>query len=74
MAAAASVYLSRNVVIALLSLHSWKTLMKNWLMDYASIIDVKASSTLSDRISKAANKILKVFCCVLYLLVNTLLN
>ncbi|XP_057515701.1 protein RST1 isoform X2 [Amaranthus tricolor] len=59
MAVAASLYLSRNVVIALLSLHSWKTLMKNWLMDYASIIDVKASSTPSDRMSKAANKILK---------------
>ncbi|XP_056699417.1 protein RST1 isoform X3 [Spinacia oleracea] len=56
---AASLYLSRNIVIALISLQSWKSFMQNWLNEYTSTLDVKASSTPLDKISKAAHNILK---------------
>ncbi|KAH9602275.1 hypothetical protein KSS87_015436 [Heliosperma pusillum] len=55
-----SLHLSRNTLLALLSLQSWKSLMKRWLKDYNCVL-VKASSTVFDRTSKAANDILKRF-------------
>ncbi|XP_048498933.1 protein RST1 isoform X3 [Beta vulgaris subsp. vulgaris] len=56
---AASIYLSRSIFIALLSLHSWKTFMQNWMDKYILVLDVKASSTSLDKTSKAANNIMK---------------
>ncbi|KAK9734980.1 hypothetical protein RND81_04G175300 [Saponaria officinalis] len=53
-----SLDLSRNTLLAHLSLQSWKSLMKRWLKDYNSVL-VKASSTVIDKTSKAANDILK---------------
>ncbi|XP_074292978.1 protein RST1-like isoform X1 [Silene latifolia] len=53
-----SLHLSRNTLLALLSLQSWKSLMKRWLKDYNCVL-VKASSAVFDRTSKAANDILK---------------
>ncbi|XP_021714908.1 protein RST1-like isoform X2 [Chenopodium quinoa] len=56
---AASLTLSRNIFIALLSLQSWKSFMQNWLHKYTSVLVVKASTSPLDKISKAANNILK---------------
>uniref|UniRef100_A0A803MT51 DUF3730 domain-containing protein n=1 Tax=Chenopodium quinoa TaxID=63459 RepID=A0A803MT51_CHEQI len=55
----ASLYLSRNILIALLSLQSWKSFMQNWLHKYTSVLVVKASTSPLDKISEAANIILK---------------
>ncbi|GMH24228.1 hypothetical protein Nepgr_026071 [Nepenthes gracilis] len=56
---AASLHLSRNIVIALLSQQSWKPFMQRWMRDYIRFLDVKAPSTIMDKTSKAANDILK---------------
>ncbi|KAL9224942.1 hypothetical protein vseg_000919 [Gypsophila vaccaria] len=55
----ASLDLSRNTLLAHLSLQSWKSLMNRWLKDYNSVL-VKASSTVLDKTLKAASDILKV--------------
>jgi len=59
---AASLHLSRNTVLALLSLRSWKTFMQCWLKNYVLNLDLKGSLTMLDKTSKAANDILKVGC------------
>ncbi|KAL5864319.1 hypothetical protein ACOSQ3_001833 [Xanthoceras sorbifolium] len=56
---AASLQLSRNIFVALLSLQSWKSFMCRWLRANVFLIDAKAESIALDRTSKAANDILK---------------
>lgn len=57
---AASLQLSRNILIALLSLNSWKPFMQRWMRDSVILLDAKAPSTLLDKASNAANGIFKV--------------
>ncbi|KAI8028996.1 Protein RST1 [Camellia lanceoleosa] len=57
---AASLQLSRNILIALLSLQSWKPFMQRWLRACVTFLDAKAPSTVLDKTSKAANGILKI--------------
>ncbi|GAB2229778.1 hypothetical protein Drorol1_Dr00014033 [Drosera rotundifolia] len=54
-----SLQLSRNVIMALISLQSWKPFMQRWLSAYLSFLDKDPSSKTLDRTSKAANDILK---------------
>ncbi|CAN1347180.1 Protein RST1 [Linum perenne] len=56
---AASLQLSRNIFVALLSLESWKSFMSRWMNANVSSLDVKTSSIRVDKASKAANDILK---------------
>lgn len=57
---ATSLQLSRNVFIALISLQSWKAFMRRWLRADILFFDAKAPSISLDKITKAANDILKV--------------
>ncbi|XP_058188186.1 protein RST1 isoform X3 [Rhododendron vialii] len=57
---AASLQLSRNILIALLSLQSWKPFMQRWMRDSVILFDAKATSTALDKASKAANGIFKI--------------
>ncbi|KAL6551467.1 hypothetical protein OROGR_007621 [Orobanche gracilis] len=52
----ASLHLSKNLFLALLSLQSWKTFMQRW---YRSVLEANVHGTGSDKILKAANGILK---------------
>ncbi|KAL6518807.1 hypothetical protein OROHE_017560 [Orobanche hederae] len=52
----ASLHLSRNLFLALLSLQSWKTFMQRW---YRSVLEANVHGTVLDKILKAANGILK---------------
>ncbi|KAL9254781.1 RST1-like protein [Drosera capensis] len=54
-----SLQLSRNVIMALISLQSWKPFMQRWLSAYLSFLDKDPSSKTLDKTSKAANDILK---------------
>ncbi|XP_039008484.1 protein RST1 isoform X2 [Hibiscus syriacus] len=56
---AASLQLSRNTFVALLSLESWKAFVRCWMRANILSIDAKASVIVSDKTSKAANGILK---------------
>ncbi|KAD2393676.1 hypothetical protein E3N88_40653 [Mikania micrantha] len=56
---AASLQLSRNIIVALLSLQSWKPFLKHWLQGCITLMDAKASSSVLDTTSKAADDILK---------------
>ncbi|KAF4381599.1 hypothetical protein F8388_021227 [Cannabis sativa] len=56
---AASLPLSRNIYVALLSLQSWKTFMQRWLRADILYVDAKAPSISLEKTTKAANDILK---------------
>uniref|UniRef100_A0A2P2K6W6 Protein RST1 isoform X1 n=1 Tax=Rhizophora mucronata TaxID=61149 RepID=A0A2P2K6W6_RHIMU len=56
---AASLQLSRNIFVALLSLQSWKSFMGRWIRANVLCLDTKASAIASDKTTKAANDILK---------------
>ncbi|KAL7251199.1 hypothetical protein ACSBR1_013098 [Camellia fascicularis] len=56
----ASLQLSRHILIAVLSLQSWKPFMQHWLRACVTFLDAKAPSTVLDKTSKAANGILKI--------------
>lgn len=56
---AASLQLSRNTFVALLSLQSWKSFMRRWIRANMLSLDAKVSSVALDRPSKAAHDILK---------------
>ncbi|KAJ6775784.1 FOCADHESIN FAMILY MEMBER [Salix koriyanagi] len=56
---AASLQLSRNIFIALLSLQSWKSFMQRWIRANIASLDAKAPSVSLDKTSKAATDILK---------------
>ena len=57
---ASSLQLSRNILVALITLQSWKSFMQRWMKVQLMLLDAKAHSTVLDRTSKAANNILKV--------------
>ncbi|KAL4581590.1 hypothetical protein LXL04_006113 [Taraxacum kok-saghyz] len=56
---AESLQLSRNIIVALVSLQSWKPFLQNWLRDCVVLLDVKKPSNVLDTTSKAADDILK---------------
>ena len=64
---AASLLLSRNILVALMALQSWKSFMRRWMRAYFLFHDAKAQSNVKDKTSKAASDILKVEYCVLSL-------
>ncbi|XP_010555953.1 PREDICTED: protein RST1 [Tarenaya hassleriana] len=55
----ASLQLSRNIAIALISLQSMKSFMRRWMRANIIFIDATAADISSDKTSKAASKILK---------------
>uniref|UniRef100_A0A0D3EK24 DUF3730 domain-containing protein n=1 Tax=Oryza barthii TaxID=65489 RepID=A0A0D3EK24_9ORYZ len=58
---AESMYISRNMVVALLALHSWKSFVSNWMQAVIACLDTKESSKLN-KASKAADDIFKILC------------
>ncbi|GAV70241.1 DUF3730 domain-containing protein [Cephalotus follicularis] len=56
---AASLQLSRNIFVALLSVQSWETFVRRWMRANVLSLDAKGPSVMLDRTSKAANDILK---------------
>lgn len=56
----ASLQLSRNSLIALLSMQSWKPFMQRWMKDCVTLLGVKPSSTVLDKSVEIANSILKI--------------
>ncbi|KAL0351037.1 UNVERIFIED_CONTAM: protein RST1 [Sesamum radiatum] len=56
----ASLQLSRNCLLALLSVQSWKPFMQRWLRSCTMVLEAKEDRALLDKTSKAANDILKV--------------
>ncbi|XP_051141067.1 protein RST1 isoform X2 [Andrographis paniculata] len=55
-----SLELSRNILLALLSLQSWKPFMKKWLGSCVMVLEAKSHGTVLDKTSKVANDILKI--------------
>ncbi|PIA29308.1 hypothetical protein AQUCO_06100078v1 [Aquilegia coerulea] len=55
-----SLQLSRNVLIAMLSLQSWKPFMQRWVKAVDMSLNAKVKSSASDKTSKAAADILKI--------------
>ncbi|KAL0344027.1 UNVERIFIED_CONTAM: protein RST1 [Sesamum angustifolium] len=55
----ASLLLSRNCLLALLSVQSWKPFMQRWLRSCTMVLEAKEDRALLDKTSKAANDILK---------------
>lgn len=62
----ASLPLSRNILLALLSLQSWKPFMQRWLRSSIVVLESKEHSTVLDKTLKAASGILKVHCTPLF--------
>lgn len=60
---AESMYVSRNIVVALLALQSWKSFVSNWMQAVVALLDTKDSSKLN-KAMKAANDIFKVYICI----------
>ncbi|KAL8475410.1 hypothetical protein ACS0TY_028171 [Phlomoides rotata] len=56
----ASLPLSRNILLALLSLQSWKPFMQRWLRSSIMVLESKEHSTVLDKTFKAASGILKI--------------
>ncbi|XP_022989080.1 protein RST1 isoform X1 [Cucurbita maxima] len=56
---AESLQLSRNIVMALLALESWKAFMERWLKSEVFSFDVRDTAVISEKTCKAANAILK---------------
>lgn len=57
---AESMYISRNIEVALLALHSWKSFVSNWMQGVITLLDIKEPSKLNKAL-KAANDIFKVY-------------
>ncbi|KAF5206766.1 Rst1 [Thalictrum thalictroides] len=57
---AESLQLSRNILIAMLSLQSWKPFMQRWVKAVDMLLNAKVKSSGSDKTSNAAADILKV--------------
>ncbi|GER29503.1 ARM repeat superfamily protein [Striga asiatica] len=57
---AASLQISRNTFLALLSLQSWKPFMQRWLRSRVMVLEANVHGTMLDNTSKAANEILKI--------------
>lgn len=62
---AESMFISRNIVVALLALHSWKSFVSHWMQAVVTLLDTKESSKLNKPL-KAANDIFKVRTCLSY--------
>ncbi|RLM92306.1 protein RST1 [Panicum miliaceum] len=58
---AESLYISRNIEVALLAFHSWKSFVSNWMQAVVALLDIKESSKLNKAL-KAANDIFKILC------------
>ncbi|CAM0879759.1 unnamed protein product [Alopecurus aequalis] len=58
---AESMYISRNIAVALLALHSWKSFVSHWMQAVVALLDTKESSKLNKPL-KAANDIFKILC------------
>uniref|UniRef100_J3KWR7 DUF3730 domain-containing protein n=2 Tax=Oryza brachyantha TaxID=4533 RepID=J3KWR7_ORYBR len=58
---AESMYISRNMVVALLALHSWKSFVSNWMQAVMACLDTKESSK-SNKALKVADDIFKILC------------
>uniref|UniRef100_A0ACD5VJS0 Uncharacterized protein n=1 Tax=Avena sativa TaxID=4498 RepID=A0ACD5VJS0_AVESA len=58
---AESMFISRNIVVALLALHSWKSFISHWMQAVVALLDTKESSKLNKPL-KAANDIFKILC------------
>ncbi|XP_061373555.1 protein RST1 isoform X2 [Gastrolobium bilobum] len=56
---AASLQLSRNIMLALMALQSWKGFMRRWMKACMLSYDAKAQLSVLDKTSKAASDILK---------------
>ncbi|KAL1831410.1 hypothetical protein ACET3Z_001061 [Daucus carota] len=56
---AASLHLSRNISVAVLSFQSWKIFMQRWIKEQIMLNDVKGLSTSLNNTNKPANDILK---------------
>jgi hypothetical protein len=56
---AESLYISRNIEVALLAFHSWKSFVSNWMQAVVALLDIKESSKLNKAL-KAAKDIFKV--------------
>ncbi|XP_038703770.1 protein RST1 isoform X2 [Tripterygium wilfordii] len=56
---AASLQLSRNIFVALLSLQSWKSFMRRWMRANTLSLDAKVTPITLDKTSRAANDIMK---------------
>ncbi|XP_058102922.1 protein RST1 isoform X2 [Magnolia sinica] len=59
---AESLQLSRNILLALLSLQSWKPFMHHWMRSVITFPDAKVLPNVSNKGSKAADDILKSMC------------
>ncbi|XP_020572456.1 protein RST1 isoform X2 [Phalaenopsis equestris] len=59
---AEALLISRNIVIALLALESWKTFIRQWMKALVTSADTKCSSIESDNSVKSACDILKICC------------
>lgn len=57
---ATSLQLSRNILIAILSLQSWKPFMRRWMRSHILLLDAKLQTAVLDKAPKAAMEILKV--------------
>ncbi|KAL3346907.1 hypothetical protein AABB24_025381 [Solanum stoloniferum] len=56
---ATSLQLSRNILISILSLQSWKPFMRRWMRAYISLLDAKLHTVVLDKTPKASMEILK---------------
>ncbi|XP_019227085.1 PREDICTED: protein RST1 isoform X2 [Nicotiana attenuata] len=56
---ATSLQLSRNILIAILSLQSWKPFMRRWMRAHILLLDAKLQTAVLDKAPKAAMEILK---------------
>ncbi|WMV17572.1 hypothetical protein MTR67_010957 [Solanum verrucosum] len=56
---ATSLQLSRNILISILSLQSWKPFMRRWMRAYILLLDAKLQTAVLDKTPKAAMEILK---------------
>eukprot|EP00268_Persea_americana_P065809 TRINITY_DN8853_c0_g1_i8.p1 TRINITY_DN8853_c0_g1~~TRINITY_DN8853_c0_g1_i8.p1 ORF type:complete len:1238 (-),score=223.86 TRINITY_DN8853_c0_g1_i8:5425-9138(-) len=59
---AESLQLSRNILVALFSLQSWKPFMQRWMKASILSIDAKITPNESHKASKASDDILKTIC------------
>lgn len=58
---AESMFISRNIVVALLALDSWKSFVSHWMQAVVALLGTKESSMLNKPL-KAANDIFKILC------------
>jgi hypothetical protein len=57
---AESMYISRNIEVALLALHSWKSFVSNWMQAVVAFLDTNKDPSKLNKALKAANDIFKV--------------